>query len=981
MKTTYQVPHTQLQVRTLVVLLLAACFLGSALAATATPAPGGSRKYDMQWLNINKWKCPFYNDGKYGIDITVGSGTAGGSWPQPLKNCYIFGAGLWFGSLKPRAGDPTKVDTLVTFGYNPNSGGTEMTPTTTAHGSEGSGSPDDRIFIYPTDWPPRPRDRWETGDPHVDSMLIPYENFSLMDMWCAYSDFAPENHVSPGKPQGIDVFQTVYAWNYPSNQDIFFITYIVRNASDTDTLKNCFMGAVCDADVGDATDDMVGTLLNNYVPGADTVRNVGYVGDNNNQENAGQTWEAGTPGVFAYKFLESPRDTNGTELGMTAFKKFTIDIDPVTDAAQYLTMAGYDYRTGVYAPYDSFLDIAPADKRFIQCSGPFTLAPHQTVRLVIAGICAPFGGPGQAWADRFASGLDSLVHLAKVANQAQFIYDQGWLLPGPPLSPNITLVPGDKRVRIVWDNLPEVTPDPYWVKVAGDTTKPGWDPMYRGYDFQGYVLYKSEDGVDWKIITQCDMSDSIIFNYPPGGDSATVPDSLWLKATDSGLKYSFLDTLVTNGFTYYYCVTAYDWNFQTTEWDSAHRTPLVWDTLILRSGIVANFSTVPRWEAVNYVMPTTRCSTVLGDVTDSLIPHKVVAGLKPLASVVVPAQVTPDTYELSFLGPGYGGGSAKSIYSYFLTDRRNDSLVIDTSSFNYVIGNKTVFSLPVFNGVALSCTINVGTPAKGFDTAYVKAGTYPDSLIKASGTAPEGKWAYRGATYEIEWEGGGYRTARVYDMTHGGIEVPFTLFDNRSATRDKANGWCFVDRAARNPTDTLTGKIAQIYVCGGYVQLNRGDSIGSNINLLQDDDRWVLVGAKSAGTAPFYNVYYIVSSAGQARTDTTYTLNVKVVPNPYIIFNGWEKTSEQRFVRFTHLPNECTIRIFTMSGDLVKVIKHKDSNAKPLDQGGTETWDFTNQSPGRMQTASSGQLIASGVYIYHVESPVGEAVGKLVFIH
>ena len=42
-------------------------------------------------------------------------------------------------------------------------------------------------------------------------------------MWCAYSDVLPENHIAPGKPQNIDEFHKVYAWNYPSNQDIFFI--------------------------------------------------------------------------------------------------------------------------------------------------------------------------------------------------------------------------------------------------------------------------------------------------------------------------------------------------------------------------------------------------------------------------------------------------------------------------------------------------------------------------------------------------------------------------------------------------------------------------------------------------------------------------------------------------------------------------------------------------------------------------------------
>jgi hypothetical protein len=958
-------------------LVLLTMATGLAWARSATTPPAGQRVYDMKWLNINKWKCPFYNDGRYGIDITIGTGQAGGAWPQPLHNCYIFGAGLWFGSIRVRANDPSKLDTLVTFGYNPNSGGTEMSPVTVENAAEGTGSPNDRIFVYPSDWPPAPRSRWETGDAHVDSMLIPYENFSLEDMWCAYSDVLPENHISPGKPQNIDVYETVYAWNYPSNQDIFFITYVVRNASTTDTLKECFMGAVCDADVGDAADDMVGTLLNTYVPGADTVKNVGYVGDENNYEAPGALWDGGTPGVFAYKFLESPRDTNNTPLGMTAFKKFTIDIDPVTDAAQYLTMAGFDYRTGVYAPYDSALDIAKADKRFVQCSGPFTLAPQQMVRLVIACIGAPFGGPNQHWVDRFSGGLDSLVHLAKLANQAQFIYDQGWLLPGPPLAPNTTLVPGDNQVRIVWDNLPEKTPDPYWQKVAGDSTKPGWDPIYRGYDFQGYIVYKSKNGSDWGILAQCDLVDGDTFNYPPGGDSAGTPDSLWIRATDKGLFYNVVDSNVTNGFTYYYCVASYDHNFQTTQWDSTHHIPLDSTVLILRSGLVANFSTVPRWEAANYVMPTTSVHTAVGDTTDTLTPHHVVAGLKVHADVAVPAQVTADTYELRFFGPAYGGGSAKSIYSYVVTDLRNDSVVIESTSFNYTVGNKLARALPVFNGLALSCTMKLTKPSSGFETAYVTSGNFPPHQLTGGGTADKGQWAFRGADYEVEFSVSPYLTARVYDVTHGRVEVPFEKFNGLPATQPQANGWCFVNDVGRNPTDTLTSSVVMIYVCGAYA----GDSIGAYASLIQNGDKWTLVGNKTGGTAPSYNVYRMLSKPGVARTDTTHKLNVKVVPNPYVVFNAWEKSSEQRYVRFTHLPNECTIRIYTVAGDLVKVIKHTDTKALPLDQAGTETWDFTNESPGSTGTAVSGQLVASGVYIYHVESKVGEAVGKLAFIY
>jgi hypothetical protein len=595
-------------------------------------------------------------------------------------------------------------------------------------------------------------------------------------------------------------------------------------------------------------------------------------------------------------------------------------------------------------------------------------------RLVIACIGAPYGGAGQNWQDR---PIDSLVHLAKVANQAQFIYDQGWLLPGPPLSPNITLVPGDNQVRIVWDNLPEVTPDPYWLKVASDTTKPGWDPMYKGYDFEGYVVYKSRNGSDWQILAQCDLADSITFNYPPGGDSVGTPDSLWLKATDNGLFYNVRDSNVTNGFTYYYCVTAYDWNFQTTVWDSLHRTPLAWDTIILRSGLVSNFSTVPRWDAVNYVMPTTKIATTVGDTT--------VPGMKWLANVVVPAQVTADTYELRFLEPRFGGGATKSIYSYVLTDLRNDSVVVDTTSFSYTVGNRLARALPVFNGLALSCSLHIATPTRAFDSAYtLHVATYPAESVKArAGSAPNSNWAFRGSDYKIVWTAAsGYMTAKVLDVTHGGVEVPPTQWTEPQMPAAKANGWCFVNKSFRSPTDTLTGQAANIYLCGGFIEFKpSGDSLATMFSMIQDGDTWYVVGHKSEGTAPFYNVYHVLSAPGVARTDTTYKLHVKVVPNPYIVFNSWEKTSEQRNVKFTHLPNECTIRIFTLAGDLVKVIKHKDTQIRPLDLGGTETWDFTNESPGSTGTAVSGQLIASGVYIYHVESPVGEAIGKLVFIY
>ncbi len=943
-------------------LLLLLVFAGSVLAATATPPPPPKRVYDMKWLNINKWRCPFYNDGRYGIDVTRGSGAAGGSWPQPFKNMYIFGAGMWFGSLKPRG---ERVDTLVTFGYNPNSGGTEMTPTAAAYADEGAGNPLDRIYVFPNDWPP-PQSRFGT-----DTSLVPQENFSLQDMWCVYCDLGKENHIAPGYPQGVEFYQTIYAWNYPANQDIFFIVYKVRNVSN-DTLKNCYIGALMDPDIGDHTDDMVGLLLNDLVPGVpDTVKNVGYVGDNNNQENPGETWEQGTPGVVAYKFLESPRGPDGRQLGMTAFKKFTIDIDPVTDPAQYLTMAGYDYRTGVKSPYDS-VDGAPADKRFIQCSGPFNLAPGQVEVLIVATIAAPYGGPGQSWEERRAT-PESLVHLARTANNAQFIYDQGWLLPGPPASPNITLIPGDNSVRIVWDNLSEITPDPYYEKVASKPwPSPGHDPMYKAYDFQGYIVYKSRNGSDWSILAQCDRIDSIMFKYPPAGDSAT-PESLWIQATDKGVFYSVEDKNVINGYTYYYCVTAYDWNYVTTDWDTTQTPPRpkAWDTLILRSGIVANYSTVPRWHAANYENPLTRVDILAGN------PDTLTQGLKLSSSVVIPYKVTADTYEIRFLDPVYITAS-KYRCRYVVTNISKDSVVLDTTGFDYTVGTTVAFSLPVYNGQETKLRLSYTAPTQPFDDATVETGTYPKERVRpvrVSAGEQKALWCFTGADYRIEWItlSTGKLSARITDV-HTGRVLPFTRYDTRQAA--DANGWCFVNRVAQRPNDTLTTGAALIYICGGYVAMNYtgtvGDSIGGLISEIKDGDVWMVTGHKAQKTAGHYNVFQLISKPGGEKTTRVDSLKVKVVPNPYIVFNQWEKSSDDRKIKFTHLPMTCTIRIFTLSGDLVKVIEHKDDPNAPLDRGGTASWDLLNDN---------SQLIASGVYVYHVTSDVGDYTGKFVVIH
>lgn len=104
---------------------------------------------------------------------------------------------------------------------------------------------------------------------------------------------------------------------------------------------------------------------------------------------------------------------------------------------------------------------------------------------------------------------------------------------------------------------------------------------------------------------------------------------------------------------------------------------------------------------------------------------------------------------------------------------------------------------------------------------------------------------------------------------------------------------------------------------------------------------------------------------------------VKVVPNPYRVDEeytfengGWEGrgrswNEEKRLIKFIHLPELCTIRIFSLAGDVITTIQHDD----PV--RGEADWNLMSES---------GRAIASGVYVFTVESRFGRQIGKFAVI-
>ncbi|MDH4071394.1 MAG: hypothetical protein OEV30_13340, partial [Ignavibacteria bacterium] len=109
---------------------------------------------------------------------------------------------------------------------------------------------------------------------------------------------------------------------------------------------------------------------------------------------------------------------------------------------------------------------------------------------------------------------------------------------------------------------------------------------------------------------------------------------------------------------------------------------------------------------------------------------------------------------------------------------------------------------------------------------------------------------------------------------------------------------------------------------------------------------------------------------------------VSVVPNPYRtdadytlesggyegLFSQWDET--KRVIKFINLPEVCTIRVFTLSGDLVRTIKHDGRSAAGISRG----------DANMPLVSESNRALASGIYVYTVDSQFGVQTGKFVIV-
>jgi hypothetical protein len=107
-----------------------------------------------------------------------------------------------------------------------------------------------------------------------------------------------------------------------------------------------------------------------------------------------------------------------------------------------------------------------------------------------------------------------------------------------------------------------------------------------------------------------------------------------------------------------------------------------------------------------------------------------------------------------------------------------------------------------------------------------------------------------------------------------------------------------------------------------------------------------------------------------AKSTVSLLSDVYPVPNPYVrdpnspSYPRWELPGQWR-IQFVNLPTNATIKIFTLAGDNVRQLEHREDH-------GTENWDLRNDS---------GELVDAGVYLWLVKTPSGERkTGQLVIV-
>ncbi|MDX1429980.1 MAG: hypothetical protein R3282_06815, partial [Rhodothermales bacterium] len=567
---------------------------------------------------------------------------------------------------------------------------------------------------------------------------------------------------------------------------------------------------------------------------------------------------------------------------------------------------------------------------------------------------------------------DDLRELEDNVETVQQIYDANYQFAVPPPEPTVqAYVNGKGHVVLNWTNVSEKAVD----------------PVTNLNDFEGYKIYRSTDPtfLDPKTIVNARG----ISPFPLGAPLATfdLENSIrdfseimvqgigYYLGDDSGIQHTYVDTTVTLGQTYYYAVTAYDHGsielgfFPSENAVAVSRTP--------RGGVILPPNVVevrPNLPAPGYI-PAAFDETSLEHTTGD--------GTANVTVRVVNDALVPDGHD--FRIDFFGSSDSVRAESYSLTDVTTDEVLFSGATAMrgrpaegpVGKGLQPVIDTPV--GVSFDAEAsdfiaggrNLALVARYSEVlpANLRRPGYPENLVITFSDQPlDTSLAAIGVpAIPVKFK-------IVAEETGGQLNFRFRDTDG-DGTLSSANEFIEVvtytpDRpTSARPTwniriDTLR--------TGGAIEVPREG----------DEYRIVFIKPLDPGDSYSFTARAASFDDSKAREDFA-RVSSYVVPNPYVAAASFEPerfaTSGRgvRRMEFRGVPLNSTLRIYTVRGELVRTLSHDGITLNP--DGTLASGEITGMIAWDLRSKDNLD-VAPGLYIYHVDSDVGEDLGKFAII-
>ena len=594
---------------------------------------------------------------------------------------------------------------------------------------------------------------------------------------------------------------------------------------------------------------------------------------------------------------------------------------------------------------------------------------------------------------------------------AQTTYDFDYQFAKAPDPPNVTVVSGDGSVTLYWDTRAEQSKDKYMSEITNGVDL---------YDFEGYKIYRATDFEFNDAYTITDGEGNLTFLEPymqdgekaqwdlENGKTGWHPIDLngikFYLGDDTGLQHSYVDDNVVNGQRYYYAVVSYDYGGDLSNDIIPSDSPM----RLRVNSLTGEIELGPNVVEVTPSPPSAGYNDA-EFLSDTINHISGTSSGRIYYEIINPMNIKSDhTYQITFTdtilpnqqGPaGYDTVTTKSYFLVDVTDTEypdtlvNDEHEIQASDGQVIDGFRLAFnnidelrfneenshwsrdSIWTFNFFRYA-TFNVVGTQLPYDYRIIFTEELPDSSIDlCMRYLPNTTICYPG-------------------FMHYGKPINFKVERRESITGVDSIDWVkiplgFIDVIPMGEPDgyfNADGQRESDWIVfmdyeddGGnpwpswafYLNLHANDSL-LVYNEPQPGDTAFIIVEKPFLSEDIYQFTTVSPyiDTQQAKDDLE---KIKVVPNPYYATTAFEGQNTftsgrgPREIQFRNLPQECIIRIFTISGELVKTIHHSESI-----NFGTGKWDLLTKD---------NLTAAYGIYVYHIEAAgVGEKIGKLAII-